>query len=103
MASPPLLVIDVAGERLALTPEMREEALRLARLAFPPPPPTEGTDTIVDAEGAAAATGVPVSWFLEQARRGAIPHLRFGKYVRFRLAELVAAVERRPSGNVDLE
>jgi hypothetical protein len=36
-----------------------------------------------------AETGIPASWFLEQARKGRIPHIRAGKYVRFKLGEVL--------------
>ena len=44
-----------------------------------------------------AATGVPASWFAEGARRGAIPFIRAGHYVRFRLSDLTDALAQRPN------
>jgi hypothetical protein len=44
-----------------------------------------------------AATGVPASWFAEGARRGAIPFIRAGHYVRFRLSDLKDALSQRPN------
>jgi hypothetical protein len=52
-------------------------------------------EKILDAEQAQTLTGVPSSWFLEQARQEKIPYLRFGKYVRFKLSEVVASAEIR--------
>jgi len=40
-------------------------------------------------------TGIPRTWFLEQARQNKIPHLRAGKYVRFKLSEVIAAIDRK--------
>jgi hypothetical protein len=48
---------------------------------------------LLDAEGMERATSIPASWFLEQARQGNLPHVRAGKYVRFRLADVLAALE----------
>lgn len=49
-------------------------------------------DRILDADGMQAETGIPASWFLEQARREKVPHVRAGKYVRFRLNEVLEAL-----------
>lgn len=44
---------------------------------------------------------VPASWVYEQARRGAIPAVRLGRYVRFDEAEVEAWLrERRDGGRV---
>jgi excisionase family DNA binding protein len=43
---------------------------------------------LLDAKAAAALLGVPPSWVLAQARADRIPHVRFGRYVRFDEAEL---------------
>ena len=55
---------------------------------------------IIDAKELAARLKLPASWIMEGTRSRAadpIPHLRFGKYVRFRWnsPELRAWLERR--------
>lgn len=59
----------------------------------PAPPLDAGRQTnppapLLDAEGAAELLNVPKSWVLAEARADRIPHLRFGRYVRFDAAEL---------------
>jgi excisionase family DNA binding protein len=46
------------------------------------------TSPLLDAKQAAQLLGVPASWVLAQARSDRIPHVRFGRYVRFDEAEL---------------
>jgi excisionase family DNA binding protein len=43
---------------------------------------------LLDAKAAAALLGVPPSWVLAEARADRIPHVRFGRYVRFEADEL---------------
>ena len=45
------------------------------------------TSPLLDAKAAAQLLGVPASWVLAQARADRIPHVRFGRYVRFDEAE----------------
>jgi excisionase family DNA binding protein len=50
--------------------------------------------SLMDAKRAAELLSVPPSWLLSQARKGAVPHVRLGRYVRFResdVEELIAA------------
>jgi len=61
-----------------------------------PEPVPAGGEPLLDAEGAHQHTAIPASWFLEAARRGDIPHIRAGKYVRFRMADVLYALEVRP-------
>lgn len=92
----PFLLIPLnSGEFIALTTQEFEQARARGRELMPNQTPSttaHADDRIVDAEGAATLTGVPASWFLEAARRGDIPVLRFGKYCRFRVSELLNAV-----------
>jgi len=39
------------------------------------------TDRLLDAKEIAERLGVPETWVRDQARSGAIPHVRLGKYV----------------------
>lgn len=90
------VLLSFAGQWLGLSPEQFREALaRGAELTGPPPStgtPESPPERILDADGMAAATQIPASWFLEQARRGKVPHVRAGKYVRFRLNETLDAL-----------
>ena len=66
------------------------------------------TETILDASELAAKLKLPKSWVLEQTRSRAIdpiPHLKFGKYTRFRWGspELTAWLARRASGKKSQE
>lgn len=53
---------------------------------------------LVDADGAAQLLGVPKTWVLAEARADRIPHVRFGKYVRFEPAALEAWWRARQQG-----
>jgi hypothetical protein len=60
---------------------------------------------ILDARELAARLKLPASWIMEATRSRAvdpIPHLKFGKYTRFRWgsAELAGWLARRMAGNV---
>lgn len=51
-------------------------------------------ERLVDAVAVAELLSVPVSWVREQTRSGAIPHVRLGRYVRYResdVAEWIAS------------
>jgi excisionase family DNA binding protein len=42
------------------------------------------SERLLTAEEIAGMLGVPVSWVRVRSREGTIPHLRLGRYVRFR-------------------
>ena len=54
------------------------------------PAPSSAATPLLNAKQAAELLGVPASWVLAQARRDAIPHVRLGRYVRFRADDLDA-------------
>ncbi len=54
--------------------------------------------TLLSAEAAAKFFDVPKSWVSEAARRGEIPSVRLGHYVRFRIEDLHAFIERNAQG-----
>ena len=92
------VLIPFRDEFIALSPEQFHEALELGRALMPAQAhatPAGDDNRIVDAAGAAKITDVPETWFLEQARRGEIPHLKFGKYVRFNIRDVLEAVSVR--------
>jgi hypothetical protein len=89
-----LVLIPFGSEFLALTHEEFEQARARGRELMPAtsPPTDTPADRILDADGMASMTGVPASWFLEAARRGDIPALRFGKYCRFSVGDVLATL-----------
>lgn len=91
-----LVLVEFAGQVLALERVEFEQALARGRELLPAPVPASATtppvDEIADAHGMERRTGIPASWYLEQARRGAIPHLRAGKYVRFAVGATLEAL-----------
>ncbi len=60
-------------------------------------------EPFVDIKAAAAFLGVPVGYLYERTRpngpRGTVPHVKLGKYVRFRLSELEAWAKGQGNGN----
>ena len=93
-----MIFIPFGVSFLALAPEEIKVAKDRARMIlgdpFENPKKRKQEDFVVDADGAENETGVPSSWFLEQARSKRIPHLRFGKYVRFKLKDVIEWAER---------
>jgi hypothetical protein len=93
------VIVPIGMEFLVLTREQFEEARERGRMLLPATPQvTEilARDEVLDAIGMEQRTGIPDTWWLEQARQNAIPHIRAGKYVRFNLTETLAAVRREP-------
>jgi excisionase family DNA binding protein len=56
--------------------------------------------TLLTAAEAAALLSVPKSWVLAEARADRLPHVKIGRYVRFRHDSLIAWVEARERGPV---
>lgn len=86
-----------SGEFLALSLDQFEEARALGqRVVGPAAPPANDPpeEPLLTAEQMETRTSIPATWFLEQARRDAIPHFRFGKYPRFRFSEVCETCER---------
>ncbi len=99
MAENRLIIIPFGDIILALDAEQFELAVQRGR-EFEVKhngKPNQGhePEQIVDAEGAYKATGIPASWFLEAARQSKIPYIRAGKYVRFKLGDIMRALEVR--------
>ena len=93
------VLIPFNGVWLALTTEQFRVALEQGQALMGVPatataPPAE--EKVLDAEGMERETAIPATWFLEQARQGKIPHIRAGKYVRFRLGEVLDALKAGP-------
>jgi hypothetical protein len=92
------ILIPFGDSFLAVTPNEIKTAKERARaiMGDAPGPTSNGNHgpEIVGAEEAEKLTSIPASWYLEQARKNRIPHLRFGKYVRFKLKDIIEHVER---------
>ncbi len=56
------------------------------------------TDRLLTAREVAELLSVPAGWPLEQARAGSIPHVRLGRYVRFRREAVLAWLEELERG-----
>lgn len=54
--------------------------------------------TLLSAEQAARKFSVPKSWILESARKGEIPCVKLGHYVRFEEKDLAEFVRQRKNG-----
>jgi excisionase family DNA binding protein len=77
---------------MRLAPDQLEQLARMLNGNQTPP--------LMDAEQAAGFLQVPVSWVRAEARAGRIPHVKLGRYTRFRTAELEAWVDGRQVGPV---
>jgi hypothetical protein len=55
-----------------------------------PTPGHASTEPLLDANQAAAALAVTPRWLEDSARAGIIPHVKLGKYTRFRASEIAA-------------
>lgn len=88
-----LFLVPVNGVWIALSADQFAEAQGRARSIAPiattgVQPPGE---VLLTAGQMAERTGVPETWFAEQARREKIPHRMLGKYVRFVWSEVIDA------------
>ena len=96
------VLIPFGSECLALSREQFEEARQRGREIIPPAPQSRVTSApseILDADGMETRTGIPATWWLEQARQGTVSHIRAGKYVRFNFFEALEALRsHRPTG-----
>jgi excisionase family DNA binding protein len=53
---------------------------------------------LMSPRGLAVALDLPLSWIYAQAERGALPHYKCGKYLRFELGEVEAWLQRHKRG-----
>jgi len=93
----PTIIIPFGDKFLVLTPDQFREAMKKGQELITKPSIENGhpKEIILDADGMNEETGIPPTWFLEQARQNKIPHLRAGKYVRFKLSEVIGAIDRK--------
>ena len=97
-----LIIIPFGNICLALSQETFKKAVTLGQEVMgiaQAPSSTSDTEKLLDAEEAGTVAGIPASWFLEAARQERIPHIWAGKYVRFRMSDITAALEVRPQKN----
>lgn len=105
MVSKSFILIPFGIEFLALSQEAFREALELGRQVAGIEniaKDTKPIEKLLDADEAGEITGIPPSWFLETARQGKIPHIRAGKYVRFRMSDVIQALEIRPGQEANI-
>ena len=61
---------------------------------------TELGKKLIGVKEVSETTGLPASWIYSQAAAGRIPHLKLGKYLKFRPQEIAAWLEtHRRGGN----
>jgi excisionase family DNA binding protein len=56
------------------------------------------SDRLLTADEAAEILNVPTSWVRDASRRGELPCIRLGRYVRFDRDDLLAWIERQKQG-----
>lgn len=58
------------------------------------------TDRLLTADDVAAITGMTKSWVYAEVRAGRIPHVKLGRYYRFREPSIAAWLEEIESGRI---
>lgn len=99
-AEPHLIVPLLNGRVIALSRQAFAEACALGDELAPDASRTTATappddEPLLTAEQIGERMNTPATWFLEQARKNAIPHTKLGKYVRFRFSEVREAFAQR--------
>ncbi len=106
MADFHLLLLPVPGVGLlALTTDELQAALSRAAELLPQSTAPAGDapahpQRLLDADGMAAATGVPASWFAAAARANKISCVGFGRWIRFDLAVVAKELAEARRGAV---
>ena len=62
--------------------------------------PNDPDPPLLDAQAVAALLGVPASWVYAETRAGRLPHVRVGRYRRFRRGAIQTWVEDHERGPV---
>jgi hypothetical protein len=57
--------------------------------------PVEPDQRLVDACVVAGHLAVPLSWVRSETRAGRLPRIRVGRYLRYRIADVEAAIAAR--------
>jgi hypothetical protein len=95
----------VTAERIICVPcpegwlELPESVYREhLRERIAPAPEVPAAEAWISVEQLAEATGYPISWLGERARRGELPSQKVGKYRRYRLADALRYLEQQSAG-----
>jgi hypothetical protein len=80
------------GRWLALDRETFAAALAAGAelMAGAAPSPASAGEPLLDADHAAAQMNVTARWLEDSARAGIIPHIKLGRFIRFRVSEIAA-------------
>jgi hypothetical protein len=79
------------GRWLALDRETFAAALAAGTELMAAPSPAAGpAEPLVDADQAGAQLNVTARWLEASARAGIIPHVKLGRFIRFRVSEIAA-------------
>jgi len=94
------ILIPLGNNFLALTQDEFVKATKLGKKILEGENPNKSeenssNEVLLDADEMSDKTGIPPSWFLEAARQEKIPHVKAGKYVRFRFGEVIKTLEAR--------
>lgn len=57
-----------------------------------------GADRLLDAREVAELLNVPTRWVREHTRSGLLPHVRLGRYVRYRREAVLAWLDEQEQG-----
>lgn len=97
-----VLVVLPDGRSLGFpSAEALADAFALGKQMCPPAAEAVGAaasaddERLLDAEELAAALNLPRNWIEEHARSGEIPHIRAGRWVRYRRSAVEAALRVR--------
>jgi hypothetical protein len=92
-----LVLVQTPAGWAGFTPAELAEAVERARAILPRPAAaaTAAPERLCDAGQLGELTGIPGSWWAEQARQGTVPHLKIGRYIRFRANEVLACAKFR--------
>jgi hypothetical protein len=98
-----ILVALPDGRWLALDHETFAAVLEAGAELMAPsaPSPTSAGEPLLDADQAAAQMNVTARWLEDSARAGIIPHIKLGRFIRFRVSEIAAhcRVEGAPAAS----
>jgi excisionase family DNA binding protein len=87
------VLAEYARAQQVLLQEVAREAAEQAAQR----PTAHGGPELLTAPELAKQLNVPVSWVYEQSRLGKLPTHRVGRYLRFRLSEVMEQQQRRRS------
>jgi len=91
-----LSLTEIIAELRKLTRDERNAAIIAAAVMNseqePTPAHSDGSPKLVEADELARALSYKKSWLMTQARQGKIPSVRRGKYVRFDIDAVAAAL-----------